>query len=212
MVESPRGRVMSMSCSTGLPASSPIVGAVLSDAVRGVWIYRINDRVPIPADPDSRAAGGEAAIRSQVRRPLLCPYRVRERGHVHLETDLQGRAAIRWSQFPGGSCDLSLRAPRPSRVASRPSRETTSRRSSIGTGPSSLERDLPADPSAGAQPAGDVDVRGGRDASVRPGRRPSLRWTSGDQGPLRQHHAQWVRGPFRGPDPLERRGAPGARP
>ena len=34
---------------SGLPTAPPIVGAELSDTVQGVWIYRANESVAIPA-------------------------------------------------------------------------------------------------------------------------------------------------------------------
>ena len=85
----------------GFAGLASIVGAVLSDSMRGCWIYRQNDRVALPTDPDGRAAHNQAARRSQIGRTFLPPLSRRKEEHVHLEADHGGRtkcdrAICRW--------------------------------------------------------------------------------------------------------------------
>jgi hypothetical protein len=103
---------------SGLPATR-IVGAVLTDAVRGAWIYRANEHVAIPPDPVAeplvmKAGRGAAEL-------FFAPYRDESKESLTLRLIASdGRSLV--ARFPGGSCDLSRRARRPdaSRVEAKP--------------------------------------------------------------------------------------------
>jgi hypothetical protein len=104
---------------TGLPASTRIVGAVLTDAVRGAWIYRASEHVSIPPDPAAeplvlKAGRGTAEL-------FFAPYRdeIKDTLTLRLITS-DGRNHL--ARIPGGSCDLSMRARQPdaSRIEAKP--------------------------------------------------------------------------------------------
>ena len=161
----------------GSAGLASIVGAVLSDSMRGCWIYRQNDRVTLAARSGGGAAHDQAARRSEVGRSLLPPYRDESKGTLTLRLiAADGRSSV--VRFAGGSCDLAKRCRRAgSRRAWRPSRATTFQALSTATERSSFRRGLPAEPPARAQPAGDLDVGRRGDAPLRPGcRRPP--WTT----------------------------------
>ncbi|MFI5459834.1 MAG: hypothetical protein ACHRXM_30805 [Isosphaerales bacterium] len=106
---------------TGLPASSPMVGAVLSDAVWGTWIYRANDRVTIPADPFALPLVVRPRSDRNSADLYLAPYRDESKDTLTLRLiGADGRSLL--ARFPGGSCDLSRRAPQPEagRIEAKP--------------------------------------------------------------------------------------------
>jgi hypothetical protein len=106
---------------SGLPATFTMFGAVLTDAVRGTWIERMNKSVSIPDEPSAlplsvkRRADGAAADL------FFPPYRDDSRETMTLRLiGADGRALI--ARFAGGNCDLRLRAPQPaaSRILAKP--------------------------------------------------------------------------------------------
>jgi len=106
---------------TRLPDSSSIVGAVLSDAVRGAWICRVNDRASIPADPAALPLAVKLRSDRKSADLFFPPYRDESGATMTLRLiAADGRSSL--ARFPGGSCDLSRRAPEPepSRIEARP--------------------------------------------------------------------------------------------
>jgi hypothetical protein len=94
----------------GLPAALSIVGAVLTDAVRGTWIYRQNDRIAIldaaSAEPLSvklRSGGKSADL-------FFRPYRDDSKETMTLRLiAADGRNLL--VRFPGQGCELARNAP-----------------------------------------------------------------------------------------------------
>ena len=106
---------------TGLPASVSIVGCVLTDAVRGTWVYRANARAAIPDDPAAgplvfkpRSDGKSADL-------FFAPYRDESKETMTLRVMAADGPSFLVS-FPGRNCDLSRMAPapRPNRAEARP--------------------------------------------------------------------------------------------
>ena len=105
----------------GLPTTPPIVGAVLSDPVRGVWIYRANERVSIPAVPNSEPLELKLHSDRTSGDLFFAPYRIASGDAFTLRLIFKdGQNSL--VQFPGGSCDLSLQVPHPdpSRTEAKP--------------------------------------------------------------------------------------------
>jgi hypothetical protein len=106
---------------SGLPAASPIVAAVLSDSLRGMWAYRAGDRTPLPPDPP----GAPLALSLRTRRTsadlFFAPYR-NESGTTFSLAVFSADGRIALARFPGGDCDLSRRAQAPAgtRVDAKP--------------------------------------------------------------------------------------------
>jgi hypothetical protein len=120
---------------SGLPASLTIVGAVLTDAVRGTWIYKSIDRVAIPADPDALPLVVKLRSDRKSADLFFPPYR--DLGKETLTLRLIAANGGDWLvRFPGGSCDLGRRARQPEPSRALASRATTSRRWSRNSGPS----------------------------------------------------------------------------
>jgi hypothetical protein len=106
---------------SGLPASAPIVVAVLSDSIRGVWAYRASQRAAVPTAPDAEPLELKLGSRRTSADLFFPPYRDETGARFSLilySTD--GRISV--LRFPGGSCDLSRRAeaPPPTRVDAKP--------------------------------------------------------------------------------------------
>jgi hypothetical protein len=106
---------------TGLPASISIVGAVLTDAVRGTWIYRANDGVSIPADPSALPLLVRLSSEGSSADLFFPPYRD-ERDETMTLRFIAADGCTLLVRFPGESCDLGRRArqPEPSRIEARP--------------------------------------------------------------------------------------------
>jgi hypothetical protein len=105
----------------GLPASASIVGAVLTDSVRGTWIYRENDRVAIPTETSALPLSVKFRPDRRSVDLFLRPYRDDSKETMTLlliAADGQNFLA----RFPGGNCDLGKMAPAPasSRIEARP--------------------------------------------------------------------------------------------
>jgi hypothetical protein len=106
---------------SGLPTIPPIVGAVLSDTVRGIWIYRDNESVAIPAMWDSEPLELKLHPDRRSCDLFFAPYRDASRDEFTLRLIFKdGQNSL--VQFPGANCDLSLSSPRPepSRVEAKP--------------------------------------------------------------------------------------------
>jgi hypothetical protein len=104
---------------SGLPAGMRIVGAVLTDAARGAWIYRAGDRVTIPADPEAAPLLVKASRTSADL--FFAPNRDPGKDTLTLRL-LAADAKSLVVRFPGGSVDLSKRARKPdaSRIQASP--------------------------------------------------------------------------------------------
>lgn len=105
---------------SGLP-SRGIAAVVLSDAVRGNWMYRENDRVPVEKELETqplfvRRAG--AAGRADL---LFLPYRDESETTMTVRLVFQD-GSMAFAQFPGGRADPALLAPTPAAtsVAAKP--------------------------------------------------------------------------------------------
>ena len=122
-----------------LPASLSIVGAVLTDAVRGTWIYRRNDNVAILAE-GSALPLVISRLRRKVRRSVLRSLSRREQGDDDSANDRGGRTDL-LVRFRAGAATWHARRQGPSRAGSRRSRATTCRLSWISTGRSFLRRE-----------------------------------------------------------------------
>ncbi len=96
----------------GTSALPQIIGAVLTDAVRGTWIFRERDGVPIPAESSALPLTLRRASDQKSIDLFLRPYRddSRETMTLWLIT-ADGNNLL--TRFPGGSADLSKLAPRP---------------------------------------------------------------------------------------------------
>ena len=97
---------------TDLPASSSIVGGVLTDAVRGTWIYRGNDRASIPDEPSALPLVVKPRADGKAADLFFAPYRDESKETMTLRLiAADGQSLL--VQFPGQNSDLSLLAPRP---------------------------------------------------------------------------------------------------
>jgi hypothetical protein len=108
---------------SGLGRTQGIVGAVLTDSVRGTWIYRSSNRVKL--DESSGDVTGPLAVRPGPDRSSIelffAPYRDEAKATLTLRlVDQDGRMTV--SRFPGGACDPGRRSPlpAPTRVEARP--------------------------------------------------------------------------------------------
>ena len=189
-------------------------GAVLTDSSRGVWIYRANDRVPLPRDPSAEPLAMKLRCRSQVGRPVLSASIASRRArHVDAQADRRRTGEARWSGSPGGSCDLSKRSPSPrTDAASRPSRATTFRlwsiameRWSFAKGTYRLTRPLVLNRPVTLTSEGGATLLFAQAGDEPPGP-AAIKIHCGNTTLER------LRRPFRGPDPLEQRRVRGARP
>ena len=97
--------------------------AVLTDSVRGTWVYRGSDRVKFPLP--SADLTGPLAVRAGSDGTSIdlffAPYRNENKATFTLRWIApDGRMSI--ARFPGGACDPGLRAPRPAegRVEAKP--------------------------------------------------------------------------------------------
>lgn len=106
---------------SGVPPSKAIAAAVLSDSVRGNWVFRADDRVPIDAEPGHlplslKRTGDRSTI------DLAFPP-VRDETGTTLTLRLVYREGeMAFGTLKGGACDPLLRGPRPAAttVGARP--------------------------------------------------------------------------------------------
>ena len=108
---------------TGLPANGPLNAAVMSDSLRGRWVYKANEGIPLESDLEPiplaflRRSGSDRG-RADL---FFAPYRDESDAIMTLRLVYpSGEIAI--AQFAGGACDPSLRAPgvAPSSVVAKP--------------------------------------------------------------------------------------------
>jgi hypothetical protein len=120
---------------SGLPAERAIVSAVLTDSVRGTWVYRRDEQTPSPTS-------------EQVIRPLVfrrgddrtrasmtfSPIRDESRTAMTLRLIFQGGDSVAAS-IPGGACDPDRRAPEraKSSVVARPGEDLNALADRYGT-------------------------------------------------------------------------------
>jgi hypothetical protein len=105
----------------GVPAPLAFVGSVLTDAVRGTWIQRENDRVAIPVEVSAMPLKIKRGPDGKTMDLFFRPYRDESRETMTLRLiAADGRNML--VRFPGGPCDLGKLAPRPSpsRIDARP--------------------------------------------------------------------------------------------
>ncbi len=96
----------------GLPAGVSVVGAVLTDAVRGTWAYRGNDQVAIVAEPSDFPLAVKPGDDGKSLDLYFRPYRDESQATMTLRViAADGRNLL--VNFPGETCDLGLTAPRP---------------------------------------------------------------------------------------------------
>jgi hypothetical protein len=97
---------------SGLPASPAIAGAVLCDSQRGAWIYRLNDRVPVPVDPSAEPFAIKTNARSKSIDVFFPPYRDESSSAMTLRLiAADGRSSM--LHFKGGNCDPAKRSAQP---------------------------------------------------------------------------------------------------
>jgi hypothetical protein len=108
---------------SSLARTPSLAAAVLTDSVRGTWVYRSHDRARPPAAEGD--VTGPLALRSGADRGTLdlffAPYRDLTNASLTLRLiGLDGRMSV--LRFPGGPCDPGRRAPRPSgsKIEARP--------------------------------------------------------------------------------------------
>ena len=104
----------------GLPRFS-IVGAVLSDSMRGCWIYRQNDRVTLAHDPEAEPLTIKPRDGRKSVDLFFPPYRDETKGKFAPRLiAADGRNAV--VRFAGGSCDVAQKARQPefTRVVAKP--------------------------------------------------------------------------------------------
>ena len=185
---------------SGLARTPSFIAAVLTDSVRGTWVYRKSDRVKPPV-PEGQVTG-PLAVRPGGDRGTIdlffAPYRDETGSTLTLRLiDQDGRMSV--ARFDGGACDLARRAPRPAatRVQASPGDDLSALANQYGT-VSLAPGTYRTGPPPGPGPSGDPDVGGEGDPGLCPGPdRPSV--DGCHQDPCRQHHPQWVRGAVRGP-------------
>ncbi len=106
---------------TGLPKTFSIDGSVLTDAVRGTWIERVNKSVMIPDEPSALPLSVKRRADGVSVDVFFPPYRDDSGETMTLRLiTVNGKDLI--ARFAGGNCDLSLRFPKPaaSRTLARP--------------------------------------------------------------------------------------------
>jgi hypothetical protein len=106
---------------SGLPASLPIVGAVLTDAVRGTWIYKVNGAVSIPDEPTALPLLFKPPSDGKSTDVFFAPCRDETATTMTLRLIASdGRGLL--VRFAGANCELGrrARAPKPSRIEARP--------------------------------------------------------------------------------------------
>jgi len=106
---------------SGLSGSQSIIGAVLSDAMRRVWIFRGGDRAPKVTEPDAQSLQMRFDPGRKSADLYFPPYR--EAGGEPFTLRLissSGRSAL--IRFKGEPCELSRRSPmpQPGRALARP--------------------------------------------------------------------------------------------
>ena len=95
---------------TGLPASRAIAAAVLSDASRCVWAYKVGDKAPLDVEPGAAPLGFQVASDRTSVELFFAPSRNESTATLTLRLVFaDGSSAI--GSFPGGPCDPALRAP-----------------------------------------------------------------------------------------------------
>lgn len=106
----------------GLSRAPSFVAAVLTDAVRGTWVYRASDHVRSPV-PGGEVSGPLAMHPGADRRAIdlfFAPYRDATDATFTLRlVDQDGRMAV--ARFAGGSCDPARRSPRPGQTTAQAS-------------------------------------------------------------------------------------------
>ncbi|MBV8268506.1 MAG: hypothetical protein JO252_19425 [Planctomycetaceae bacterium] len=119
---------------TGLPTGRVPAAAVLSDAIRGLWVYRADDRVRLEPGPYERPLGFRLGADRSRADLHFAPYRDETGTTLTLRLIFQGgETAV--AQFAGGACDPSRRvaAPSPSEVVARPGDDLNDLANGFGT-------------------------------------------------------------------------------
>jgi hypothetical protein len=97
---------------SGVPGTSTIKGAVLSDSVQGAWIYRGSDRLRLPADPLAEPLLVSIRPDQKSLDLFFAPCRDEAKETMTLRLiAADGQSSL--VRFPGGAWDPSLLAPGP---------------------------------------------------------------------------------------------------
>ena len=121
---------------TGLGRTQGIAGAVLTDSVRGTWIYRSGDRIK-GGEPTGDATGPLVLKPGPDRTSIelfFAPYRDEAKATMTLRLiEQDGRMTV--ARFPGGACDPGRRSASPAttRVEARPGDDLNSLARQHGT-------------------------------------------------------------------------------
>ena len=119
---------------TGLPTARVLAAAVLSDAIRGLWVYRADDRVRLEPGPYEMPLGFSLGADRSRADLHFAPYRDETGTTLTLRLIFQdGETTV--AQFAGGACDPSRRvpAPSPSSVVARPGDDLNDLANRFGT-------------------------------------------------------------------------------
>ena len=119
---------------TGLPTERVPAAVVLSDAIRGLWVYRADDRVRLEPGPYEMPLGYSLGADRSRADLHFAPYRDETGTTLTLRLIFQGgETAV--AQFAGGACDPSRRvsAPSPSSVVARPGDDLNDLANCFGT-------------------------------------------------------------------------------
>jgi hypothetical protein len=121
---------------SGLGRLQGIDAAVLTDSVRGTWVYRGSERSG-PGEPSGEATGPLALRPGPDRSSVelfFAPYRDETKAAMTLRlVDRDGRMTV--ARFPGGACDPGLRSARPgaTRVEAKPGDDLNALAGQYGT-------------------------------------------------------------------------------
>ena len=96
----------------GVAAGKPIAAAVLSDGIRGVWVFKSGDRTALDVEPDAMPlAVRKGAARNGIDL-VFPPYRDETNATMTLRL-VYGDGETAFGAFPGGPCDPHRRAAAP---------------------------------------------------------------------------------------------------
>lgn len=99
---------------SGLGAGRRFAAAVLTDSVRGNWVYHRDERIKTPsAEPDPLPMACQPASDADGADLYFAPIRDETGATLTLRLVLSDGTSS-WVQFPGGACNPDLRAPVPS--------------------------------------------------------------------------------------------------
>jgi hypothetical protein len=90
--------------------AGPIAAAILTDSVRGCWVYKANDQVSLPVEPEAQLLALQRGSGRKGIDLFFAPYRDESDATFTLRLVYNsGEMAV--GSFAGGACDPVLRAP-----------------------------------------------------------------------------------------------------